>query len=78
MVTEYPFLPIATFFEGIVPGILGRVISFQMTRGNMALVILLGNIPRSYLVVSALVCIPLIMKPLIQVFEIVGSLVRAL
>ena len=66
------------FFDGIVPGIIGTALIFPVTRENLILGLLLGTIPRSYMIVSALVCIPLTVKPLIKLFEVVCILVRVL
>ena len=61
-----------------MPDIIGMAIIFPVTRGYLILNILPYAIPRSDLIVSALVCPPLVVQPLIQVFEVAGSLVRVL
>ena len=78
IITEYPLHPIAPFFDSVARDILGRALSCTVASVNMVLGNIVGTITRSGLIVYALVCITINIKPITQGFEVVGGLVRSL
>ena len=76
VVTLLALYPIAPFFERILPDILGRALSCPLTCGYLVFGLFLGTIPMSDTRRPATVYLPLVVQPLIELFVVVGSLVR--
>ena len=68
VVTEYSLHTIFPFFDGIFPDLIGRALSCTVTCVDRLLGIQLVNISMIDMRRYALVCLPIIVEPLIQLF----------